>query len=501
MRRVSREIEVEILRLSTVEKWPVGTIATQLGLHHGVIRRVLEQAGMPPPRDQPRASKVDPFVPFMRETLEKYPRLRASRLYVMAKERGYTGSEGHLRRKVRELRPRPKAEAYMRLSMLAGEEAQVDWGHFGKVQVGRAQRTLLGFVMTLSYSRRVFLRFFFDAKMASFLRGHVDAFAFFGGVPRRLLYDNLKSAVAERQGDAVRFNSRLLELAAHYGVAVRAAAPARGNEKGRVERSIRYVRDSFFAAREFTGLEQLNNEARSWSTQIADQRPWPQQRDKKVIEAFADEAASLRKLPDNPFEAQARVDAKVGRTPYVRFDLNDYSVPHTLVRRSVEVLATVERVRVLDGVDVVADHARSYDKGQQIEDPTHLAELVEEKRRARRQSGMGRLEHGAPASSDMLRAAAERGDNLGSLVSQLLILLDTFGPNELEAAIAECNARGVVHAPSVRQVLEQRNHAAGRPMPLPVVLTDERLRDYVVRPHALASYDRNDDEDEENSER
>ena len=437
MRRIPRATEVDILRLSAVEKWPVGTIASQLGVHHSVVRRVLDQHGLPAPRVQPRPSMLDPFVPFIRETLAKYPKLRASRLYVMARERGYTGSESHFRRKVGQLRPAPKTEPYLRLRTLPGEEGQVDWAHFGTVMVGSAKRRLLGFVMTLSYSRRIFLRFFYDAKMASFLRGHVDAFAFFGGVPRRLLYDNLKSAVAEREGDVVRFNPRLLELTAHYHVAARAAAPGRGNEKGRVERSIRYIRDSFFAAREFTTLDELNDQAQRWSSETADQRPWPQDRGQKVHEAFAEEAKSLRTLPEHPFVAEAHVEARVGRTPYVRFDLNDYSVPHTLVRKRVEVLATVERVRVVHDREVVADHERCYDKGQQVERREHIDALADEKRRARRQSGMGRLEHAAPSSTTMLRVAAERGDNLGSFVSQLLNLLDTFGPAELEQAILQ----------------------------------------------------------------
>ena len=141
------------------------------------------------------------------------------------------------------------AEAYLRLKTLPGEQAQVDWAHFGAVRIGRAERRLMGFVMVLSYSRRVFLRFYLDAGMSNFLRGHVAAFEAWQGVPRELWYDNLKSVVAERHGDAIRFNPQLLAFAGHYLFLPRPVAVARGNEKGRVERAIRYVRDSFFAAR------------------------------------------------------------------------------------------------------------------------------------------------------------------------------------------------------------------------------------------------------------
>ena len=488
VKRVRRELEVEILRLHTVEKWPVGTIATQVGVHHQVIRRVLEQAGMPAPKQRPSPKMIDAYLPFVQETFEKYPRLRASRLWRMVCERGYAGSESHFRRLVMRYRPRPKAEAYLRLRMLPGEEAQVDWAHFGTVEVGRARRRLLGFVMTLSYSRRVFLRFFYDARMASFLRGHVDALEYFGGVPRRLLYDNLKSAVAERDGDVVRFNPKLLDFASHYNFAPRAAAPARGNEKGRVERSIRYIRDSFFAAREVGELDALNAAARTWCEEVADARAWPEDRSRTVTDAYTEERDKLLALPDNPFPAEERVEVRAQRTPYVRFDLNDYSVPHTYVRERLDLLASVERVRVVHGLEVVAEHVRSYDKGAQVEDEAHIEGLVLEKRRAKRQRGMGRLQHAAPASEVLLRRAAERGDNIGSIVSQLLTLLDAYGPGELEQALLECNAREVVHVTSVRQVLEQRRHAAGRTEPQPVSLDDPRLREIVVRPHDLETY-------------
>jgi hypothetical protein len=151
----------------------------------------------------------------------------------MVRERGYRGSPDHFRHLIACHRPRPRAEAYLRLRSLPGEPAQVDWGHFGHLDIGRAQRPLMAFVMVLSHSRQIFLRFFPDARMESFLRGHVGAFTAWGGVPRVLLYDNLKSAVLERRGDAIRFHPTLLGFAGHYRYEPRPVAVARGNEKGR----------------------------------------------------------------------------------------------------------------------------------------------------------------------------------------------------------------------------------------------------------------------------
>jgi len=146
-------LAAEILRLYHAERWPVGTIARQLRVHHSTVRRVLAQAGVPAPQPTARASIIEPYRAFIAETLARYPTLRASRLYQMVRERGYPGAPDHFRALIARLRPRPLAEAYHRLRTLPGEQAQVDWAHFGKLTIGRAVRPLMAFVMVLSYSR------------------------------------------------------------------------------------------------------------------------------------------------------------------------------------------------------------------------------------------------------------------------------------------------------------------------------------------------------------
>ncbi|HSS64590.1 MAG TPA: IS21 family transposase, partial [Gammaproteobacteria bacterium] len=308
---ISPELEAQILRYFHVEKWRVGTIARQLGVHHGTVDRVLSQAGLPKAQRPHRPSRLDPFVPFILETLERFPTLTASRLYAMVQERGYAGGPDHFRHLIAHHRPRQPGEAYHRLKTLPGEQAQVDWAHFGKIPIGRAERTLMAFVMVLSFSRQLFLRFFLDARMANFLRGHEAAFAAWGGCARVLLYDNLKSAVLERRGEAIRFHPTLLALAAHYRFEPRPVAPARGNEKGRVERAIRYVRENFFAARTWTDLDDLNAQAEQWCWRQAADRPCPEERSRSVRAVFAEEQPRLLALPDNPFPCDEQVEAKV----------------------------------------------------------------------------------------------------------------------------------------------------------------------------------------------
>jgi len=486
---IPKDTEAEIVRLYHGEKWPVGTIASQLGVHHTTVQRVLGKIGVEPKVVAPRPSMADPFVPFIVEQLEKYPRLRASRLFEMVKARGYPGGSDHFRRVVGRHRPRKAAEAFQRLRTLPGEQAQVDWAHFGKLQVGQAERPLWAFVMVLSYSRRLFLRFFAGASMPYFLRGHVDAFEALGGVARVLLYDNLKSAVLERHGDAIRFHPTLLALAAHYRFEPRPVAVARGNEKGRVERAIRYIRDAFFAARDFVDLADLNRQADEWATTRAAERPWVEDRSRRVHDAFADEKDKLLPMPAEPFPAHERVEVEIGKTPYARFDLNDYSVPHDRTQRTLVVLADLDSVRIADGNHIVATHARSWDRARQIENADHLQRLVEEKKRARHHRGLDRLAKAAPSSQAFLRTVAEQGQNLGSTTARLLQLLDTVGPVELEEALVEALERDAVHIGAVRQITDRRRSERGLPPPVSIPVARGEHGDLVVTPHALSTYD------------
>jgi len=487
---IPRALEAEILRLHHTEHWPIGTIAAQLRVHHGTVRRVLAQAGVPVAKTTPRASIVEPYRAFIVETLTKYPTLRASRLYQMARERGYPGAPDHFRAIVAQLRPRPAAEAYLRLRTLPGEQAQVDWAHFGKLTIGRAERPLMAFVMVLSYSRHLFLRFYLGAAMSYFIRGHVEAFSWFDSVPRVLLYDNLKSAVLERVGDAIRLHPKLLELAAHYRYEPRPVAPGRGNEKGRVERAIRFARDAFFAARSFRDLADLNAQAAAWCQGAAAERRCPQEHTRSVREVFAEERRSLLALPENPFPAEERIEVSVNKTPYVRFDLNDYSVPHTHVNRTLTVLATLDTVRILAGPEVIATHPRSFDRGAQIEDPAHIADLIAHKRAARAHRAQDRLHHAAPSATTLFLRAAERGVHLGVLTRGLLQLLDTHGAQALEAAIAAALAEDTAHLGAVRHFIDAQAHARGQRPPIAVPLPkDARLQHLSVRAQPLSDYE------------
>jgi len=209
-----------------------------------------------------------------------------------------------------------------------------------------------------------------------------------------------------------------------------------------------------------------------------------------VRECFEEERPRLLTLPDNPFPSEERLTVRVHKTPYARFDWNDYSVPHTHVRRTLEVRATPDTVRILEAGAVIATHPRSYDRDEQVEDPLHIKGLADLKRCARRHRAMDRLHHAAPSGAKFFAAAAQRGVHLGALTRGLTDLLDTHGAAALEAALTAALAEDSAHLAAVRHFVDAHRARRGARPPIPVHLPDDpRVRALNVRPHNLTDYE------------
>lgn len=501
--RISDEQRARIRRLFYAEHWKIGTIATQLGLHPDTVRRAVK-AECFNNRGKSRPSALDPFVDFVRDTLRQYPTLTATRVHEMLRQRGYDGSVIQLRRRIRQLdlRPKPRSEAYFRLPVRPAEQAQVDWGYFGRLRVGNTERKLWVFVMTLSWSRAVHAYFSFDQSIESVLRGHIACFEAFGGVPRTILYDNMKTVVVERVGDAIRFHPRLLELAGHYLFDAYPCNPRRAHEKGRVERAIQYLRTSFFAGRHFTSRRDLAEQFTRWRDDVAYTRPCPGDRNLTVGEAFAREHEALRPLPKHRLDTDEIRAVQPRKQPYVRYDTNDYSFPHVLVDEPLTVAAGDERVRIFHGDELVADHARSWERHRTIEDPAHFEGLGELKRKARPLHGRARLIAEAPATEELLDELARRDEPLGTQTRKLLELLGFYGADRLDEAAREALERGTPRAASVAYLLEHQDRQQGRPPTVPTRVSDSpEIQNLTVEHHDLESYDDlSQDRDHDDSE-
>lgn len=500
------ELYARIRRLFFGEHWKVGTIAKELGIHHDTVRGVLETERMCPRPSPTRPSILDPYKSFILDTLAQHPTLRASRIYDMIRTRGYVGSAVQVRRYVRTVRPARSHEPFIVRQTLPGEEAQVDWGHFGKITVGHAQRALSCFVMVLGHSRAMHARFTLDQTLESFIRGHVASFERFGGVPRKVLYDNLKSVVIERQGEHVRFHETILELAGHYHFAPTPCAPYRANEKGKVERTIQYIRHAFFAARPVTSIEALNAELLDWIDRVAHARPCPRDPARRIVQdVWLEEKATLLPLPENRFESDLVRPARSGKTPYIRFDKNDYSIPADWVRKPLTLIASESEVRITCDVEEgIARHQRSYDRGATVEDPKHIEALVDVKRRARDLRGRDRLAVLCPSSPPFLEQLALRDASLRHETALLNRLVDRYDASRVDAAIREALQREAISAASVAHILDLQQRNSGQPPVIePVASQDPRVRDLRIQPHDLRLYDglgkRKPDDEEEPS--
>lgn len=484
----SAEQDAEICRLHHAEHWRVGTIAAQLGLHPDAVKRVL---GIGVPRaggGSERARMVTPYRVFIDETLARYPRLRATRLWDMLRERGYKGAVRTLREYVAEVRPRPKAEAFLRTEPLIGEQAQVDWAHVQKVAVPGGERGLWLFVIVLAYSRAMWAEFVFDLSVHSLCRSLIRSGEYFGGVTRQWLFDNPKTVVLERHGDAVRFHPVLLELCGAMRVQPRLCAVARPEHKGRVERAVRYLRERFLAGRVITGIEQGNRELLRFLDEIAHPRRHPTLPARTVADVLAEERPRLLALPNPrpPIERVAPV--AVDKTACVRLDTNLYSVPAAFAQRTLTLAADDQTVRLLDGATEVARHRRSYGRRQLIEERAHRADLIRERRAARDLKGRDRLRAVAPAIDALLPRWIDSGRSMALLVTRSIKLLDLYGDAIFVVAVDDLVENGLWDPSALAVACEKRRRERALPVPVEVPLPDH-VDDREIVPHDLGDYD------------
>lgn len=309
---VAAEVEAEIRRLYFAEHWPAGTIATQLGVHPDVVRRVaglLSPKRQPPPRQE---SPITVYEGFLRDTLEKYPDLRATRLADMIRERGYAGSTRTVREWAARERPPKPRRTFVRVETLPGEQAQVDWMHVGKVRVEGGTRALWCFVMVLAWSRALFAELVFEQGAVSLARSLVRACTHFGGTTREWLFDNPKPVVVARAAGAVRFHDSLVAVASRFNAEPRVCGVRRPQSKGKVERIVRFLRDRFFAGRDLDAPGLRADLARFLST-IALDRPHPRLDGRSIRDCLDEERRLLLALPD-PLPETWEVDSANSRS-------------------------------------------------------------------------------------------------------------------------------------------------------------------------------------------
>jgi transposase len=486
---VNKECESEILRLVQAEKWPEGTVASELGVHHDVVTRVLAQDASGQPAREPRPSKLDAYKGFILEQLERYPRLRATRLRMMVAERGFRGSAKIVERFVKGVRPRAASKAYLVCERLPGEQGQVDWGHVGQLSVMGGMRALWVFVMLLAYSRMRYAELVLDMTAESLRRSILRALTSFGGVPRQLLFDNPKIVVLERHGRAARLHSGLIELAGQLRVKPVLARVRTPEDKGGVERAIRELKEGFFAGRSIPNLEIGNLGLRRHIETVVMPRRHPTLAGRSVGEVFAEEKERLMPLPNPMPTADLVLPVAVDKTASVRLGTNRYSVPPTYASATLTLVADDDHVRLLDGDQEVARHARSWGRGQRIDDPAHRRALCEGRPRAEAITIRDQLLAAVPALSGLYERWVEQGRNINFMTGHTRKLFALYGPEIFGYAVRVMGERGTHDLGALALLCEQERQRTDRPMPVDVVL-GAHVVDAVVVPHDLGSYDR-----------
>jgi transposase len=483
---INDEVRADMRRLVLRDGWKIETVARHFGVHHSTVRRAIEEDG----KDKSFPSTVlEPFKPYIIKRLSEHPDLSGVRLYEELRDRGYTHGIAVVRRYAAKVRKPRSRKAYLRVETAPGEQAQVDWGSFGQMRVGNTQRPLSCFAMVLSWSRALYVDFSLDQKMETFLRMHRRALEFFVGVPRQVLYDNLKSVVVSRVGSTIQFNAHFLSFAGHYLFEPAACPPRYPEGKGRVESAIRYVRSSFFYGRSFRSLSDVRQQAAIWRDQVANQRLHASTRERPA-ERLLVERPRLHALPEHPFDTDLIVPLIVNKEMRVRFDTNTYSVPPEYVGKSVQLRIDDERVRIMCEGDEIARHKRCYDRRRVIEDRSHIDKLLERRKGAHVPKRRERLENLGPAAKLYLQEVARRRIGLENEIKRLMRLLNLYSEQELADGMARAMAQGNLGARYVRALIDQARfeQGLGEP-PEPIVTGNKAADDLVVEPHDLGSYD------------
>jgi transposase len=472
------------------QRLTVAQTARALHLHPRTVTKWSARSHFEPRRRVSRGSLLDPFKPRITRLLDTYP-YSAVQIFQRLREEGYGGGMTILRDYVRRIRP-PKRPVYLKLNFSAGECAQVDWGSFGSVAVRNTRRRLSFFVMVLAYSRRMFAEFTVSQTMEHFLACHEHAFAELG-VPSKLMVDNLKSAVLQRlAGVAPVFNPRYLDFARHHGFEIVACNVGRGNEKGRVESGVGYVKKNFLRGLELSDFSAIQAAAQVWLDTVANVRIHGETQ-RRPIDLFAEERPHLRRPNPHPYDL-ARTSTTIASSQFrITLDTNYYSVPSSYAHRRLTVKAYPDRVCIYFDNQLIARHPRRYGRHEDIEDPDHAKGLIAQRHRAREQRLMMHFLALSPDAAAYYEGLEQRRFNARHHVRKILALADIYPADAVARAISDGLAFEAFSAEYITNILEVRARTLPEPGPLQLTRGHDLL-DIDIAPPDLNAYEIDHDE-------
>jgi transposase len=459
-------------------------LAGHLGLDVKTVRHWIDRPYTPRVRVQ-RASKLDPFKGRIVGWLEAHP-LTAQQVFQRLGEAGYDGGISIVKDYVHTIRPRPR-EAFLTLAFAPGELAQVDWGEFGTIAVGHTRRRLSFFVMVLAYSRQLYVEFTLSQTMEQFLAAHINAFHALG-VPHKVMVDNLRAAVLRHvRGEPVQFNPRYLDFARHYGFQIVACNVAKGNEKGRVERGVGYVKHNFLSGLELPDFAALNPAVQVWLESVANVR-LHRETHRRPVDLWAEERAQLQPVNPRPFDVGRVLAVRANRQFRVTFETNRYSVPARFAGCPVTLKAYPDRLCVYHGTALIARHDRAYERHQDIEDPDHAKALLAQRRHAHDGHVLQRFLGLSPQAADYHRGLLERRGNALSHVRKIVALADIHGDDAVVRAMTDALAFEAFSSEYIAHLIEARGRQLPEPSPL-VLMRRQDVLELELPPADLSVYD------------
>jgi transposase len=457
---MNAELWAEIKRLFAIEKIPIAEIARRLRLDRKTVRRAAQAERVPSAERRANPSILEPYKPYLAERVKAYPRIPATALLNEIRKQGYTGRLRIVQEHLKQIRPKTK-EVFLHIETPPGEQAQCDWANCGTVKIGKVLRKLSAFVMVLSHCRMIFVEFTLSQCLEDFIQCHMNAFRFFGGVPKKVLYDNLKAVVLWRSGTDIRFNPRFMEFSGVFGFEPVPCNVARGNEKGKVENGIYFLRVNFLAGRE-PRWPDTNLDVQTWMRDVANVRIHRTTRERPV-DRWEREKPHLLALPDRPYDASIIRPVRSSHQALVHFEGNFYSVPHTCAYKTLTLKATATAVRLFLGAEEVAAHPRSYDRGAVIENPKHYEGILSTKRKHFSNILHKRFLELGPVAKQFLEGLAQAEVHPLRHLQRILNLVSAYGKESVLAAMehaTSCNAYGASY---VENILLQRRSAQGLP--------------------------------------
>lgn len=491
----------EIRRLSEIEGLSQRAIADRLRCSWRTVRQALEQNEPPrPSRRAPRASLLEPYKPKIQALLAKYPELSAVRILEEIRKGpdGYPGRLSILRAYLRQIRP-VRQRVYQEVLYDPGQAMQVDWGHCGQLQVGSTRRHVSVFVAVLCYSRLCYIEFALSQRKAEFYRALASALHFFGGSPRQVIFDNLKAAVLNGSGRHASLHPDFLALCGHFYLEPIACARRDPESKGVVEGSVRYVKRNALQGRaeELVTWNDYSPFAHYWRDEVANVRLHATTL-QRPVDRFEQERSLLRPLPAVAFDTDEVLPAIVNSHARIHFHGNRYSVPPSVVGKTVLIRANADKVRVIHEGGEIACHRRSYDRRQVIVAADHHLEALKQRQRTSSREIEKAFDALGPEARHFHLELCRRPLKTGVHLKRLLNLVRLYGRGEVIAAIARANEFHTYDAAYVETILLQERRRRDLPSPTEVrPKRRELLEETDFEEPDPADYDRFWDNDQE----